>query len=65
MKTETELTLWGLPSGKTDRLFEKVLTSTTDAARVAKVRELATRDGWHSFRVTKLAPPVFGRASLA
>ena len=50
-----ELILWGLPAGETDRLHEQVLiTSTTGTARIDHVKQLASKDGWHSFRVQTL-----------
>lgn len=57
-----EYVLWGLPKGSNDRLDEKVLTSTVDKARVEKIKELATADGWHGFRIHRLdlsTPPDF------
>jgi hypothetical protein len=48
-----EHTLWGIPAGESDRLHEKVLFSG-DPKYHNRVRELASLDGFHSFRVTKL-----------
>ena len=43
--------LWAIPHGKSDRLDEKPLTSMAlTSAQVSRVMEVATRDGWHSFR---------------
>ena len=49
-----EYVLWGTPAGQTDALYARPLTCTADLARVNQVREMATRDGWHSFRVQAL-----------
>jgi hypothetical protein len=49
-----EFVLWGLPKGSSDRLDERVLTSTTDRARIDQVKKLATADGWHSYRIQTL-----------
>lgn len=47
-----EYVMWGLPAGSTERYDEVLLLSdASDPARVAKVKELAGKDGWHSFRV--------------
>lgn len=46
-----EYTLWALPKGETDRLHERVMTSTYDKARIERIRTLAAADGWHGFRV--------------
>lgn len=57
-----EYVLWGKPKGETDALYEKVLTCTTDQARVEEVKVLAAKEGWHGFRVQKLdlsTPPDF------
>ena len=61
-----ENVLWSTPAGETDALHECVLTSTTDKARIEKVKALASADGWHSFRVQTLdgTPPDFGSPSL-
>lgn len=50
----TEYVLWALPKGQTDRMHEQVMTSTTDKARIARVRKLAEAEGWHGFRVRRL-----------
>lgn len=58
----SELVLWGLPAGETERWKEVLLTSGT-AARVAQIREIAARDGFHSFREARVnltVAPDFG-----
>ena len=51
-----ELVLWGRPKGKKDALHEQVLLAGPNAtpANVEKVKVLAAKDGWHSFRVVKM-----------
>lgn len=44
--------LWALPKGSTDRLEEKPLTSMALTSEQAeKVKQAATKDGWHGFRL--------------
>ncbi len=50
----TEYVLWGRSAETTDALDEQVLTCTSDVQRIARVQELATRDGFHMFRVQVL-----------
>lgn len=63
-----EIILWGLPKGKTDRLYEKVLyTKAKTKEDVEKVKIMAAKDGWHGFRVTNLdldEKPQFGKNLL-
>lgn len=47
-----EYILWGLPKGEHDHLHAAILyTQGRTPADVERVRRLAERDGWHSFRV--------------
>ena len=65
-----EWVLWGLPRGKRDRIHERILyTQAKSEADVERVKALAAKDGWHSFRVQVLdlskpfdAGAAFGRA---
>ena len=65
-----EWVLWGLPRGKRDRIHEKILyTQARSEADVERVKALAAKDGWHSFRVQVLdlskpfnASAAFGKA---
>jgi len=65
-----EWVLWGLPRGKRDRIHEKILyTQAKSEADVERVKALAAKDGWHSFRVQVLdlskpfnASAAFGKA---
>ena len=44
--------LWALPAGKADRLEEKPLVSFPITAEQAeKVKAVASKDGWHGFRL--------------
>jgi hypothetical protein len=49
-RTMLDYLLYGIPAGETERHAETLLTCTTDSGRIETVRELATRDGFHSFR---------------
>jgi len=46
--------LWALPKGKKDPIYERILLSSATKADIAKIKKLATKDGWHSFRVMPL-----------
>jgi hypothetical protein len=51
MSTE-QLILWATPANSTDAIDEKILStqcSTWD--EIERIKALAARDGWHSFRV--------------
>lgn len=50
-----EYVLWGIPKGETDALHAQVLyTQGKTPADVERVKRLAAREGWHSFRVQVL-----------
>ena len=50
-----EYVLWGLPQGENDALHSTILyTQGKTPADVERVKKLAARDGWHSFRVQVL-----------
>lgn len=50
-----EYVLWGLPKGETDALHSTILyTQGKTPADVERIKKLAARDGWHSFRVQVL-----------
>lgn len=50
-----EYILWGIPKGKSDAIDAQVLyTQGKTPADVERVKKLAARDGWHSFRVQVL-----------
>lgn len=47
-----EYILWGQPKGKSDPLYAQVLSTQAKSMQdVEKVKKVASRDGWHSFRV--------------
>ena len=47
-----EYILWGLPKGKTDPLYQEILsTQSKTPAQVEEVKRRAAKEGWHSFRV--------------
>jgi len=51
MKSQT--LLYAIPKGQTERYTEALLHSNiTSAAHAEQVKEIASKDGWHSFRVT-------------
>jgi hypothetical protein len=47
----TETILYGLPKGSTERYDEVLLLTNATPEKIAKVKVLAARDGFHSFRV--------------
>ncbi len=46
-----ETILYGLPKGATERYEEVLLLTNATPENIAKVKTLATKDGFHSFRV--------------
>jgi hypothetical protein len=51
----TEYVLWGTPKGSNDPIDEKVLyTQGKTEADIERVKGLAAKEGWHSFRVQVL-----------
>ena len=63
-----EYVLWGLPKGESDALHAQILyTQGKTPADVERVKKLAARDGWHSFRVQVLdvGKPWDARAAFA
>jgi hypothetical protein len=58
-----EMLLYGLAKGSTERWQEELLLSNATPEKIEKVKVLAKRDGYHSFRVGYVdlgAPPDFG-----
>ena len=52
VRRNPEYVLWGLPEGQTDALYQKILyTQGKTMADVERVKGMASREGWHSFRV--------------
>lgn len=62
---QIEHLLYGLPAGSIERYDEVLLLSdASDPKRVEKVKELAGKDGFHSFRIATVdlsQPPDFTR----
>lgn len=58
-----EYVLWGLPKGSKDAIDQKILATRLPNLEAAdKIKKVAAKDGWHSFRVQKLdlsIPPDF------
>jgi hypothetical protein len=46
-----ETLLYGLPPGSTERYQEVLLLTNATAEKIERVKVLAARDGFHSFRV--------------
>ena len=50
-----EMILWGIPSGQTDALYAQVLyTQAKSVADIERIKQIAAKDGWHSFSVQVL-----------
>lgn len=70
LQEKREWVLWGLPRGKRDPIDAQILyTQAQSEADVERVKRLAAKDGWHSFRVQVLdlskpfdAGAAFGKA---
>ena len=57
-----ETVLYGLPKGKTERYEEVLLLTNGTPEKIERVKVLAARDGFHSFRVAEIdlsKPPDF------
>jgi hypothetical protein len=54
MKMAKETLLYGLPKGATERYEEVLLLTNATAEKIEKVKALAARDGFHSFRVAEI-----------
>lgn len=58
-----EMVMYGLPKGATERWEEELLLTEANEAKIEKVKVLAAKDGFHSFRVAKIdlsVAPSFG-----
>jgi hypothetical protein len=59
-----ETVLYGLPKGATERYEEVLLLTNATPELIEKVKTLATKDGFHSFRVAEIdlsVPPDFAK----
>ena len=64
---QIEYVMWGLPKHSTERYDEVLLLSNaSDWKRVERCKELASKDGFHSFRIAAIdlskAPDFTGAA---
>lgn len=60
-----ETILYGLPKDATERSQEVLLLTNATPESIEKVKKLAARDGFHSFRVAVIdlsVAPDFGKA---
>jgi hypothetical protein len=60
-----ETVLYGLPKGATERYEEVLLLTNATPAMIEKAKALASKDGFHSFRVASIdltIPPDFTRS---
>jgi hypothetical protein len=52
---EAEMILWARPAGKTNALYEQpIYTVGRTMEDVERVKKLAAKDGWHTFRVQRI-----------
>jgi hypothetical protein len=49
-----ETVLYGLPKGETERYREVLLLTNATPEKIERVKLLATKDGFHSFRVAEI-----------
>lgn len=57
-----EVVLYGIPKGKTERYDEVLLLTNATPEKIARVKVLAAKDGFHSFRAATVdlsVPPDF------
>lgn len=57
-----ETILYGIPKGETERYMEVLLLTNATPEKIERVKALAARDGFHSFRVAVIdlsTPPDF------
>ena len=65
---DVSLTLWARPKGQTDALYEQpIYTVGRTMEDVERVKKLAAKDGWHTFRVQRidLSKPFDAQAAFA
>jgi len=52
---EAEMVLWARPAGKTNALYEEpIYTQGRTMEDIERVKKLAAKDGWHTFRVQRI-----------
>lgn len=54
MTHTSETLLWGLPKGATERHEEELLLTNATPELIERVKVLAAKDGFHSFRVATI-----------
>ena len=62
MNLPKQILIYGLPAGETERYMESLLAESCKTEEdIEKVKAAASKDGWHSFRVTTWdgSPPDF------
>jgi hypothetical protein len=65
---DVEMILWARPAGQTDALYEQpIYTQGRTMEDIERVKKLASKEGWHTFRVQKLdlSKPFNARAAFA
>jgi hypothetical protein len=50
----TEQVMWGLPKGSTERYDEVLLLTNATDEKIARVKQLASVGGFHSFRIASI-----------
>ena len=59
-----EYVLYGLPKGETERYTEVLLIARPNTKQFETVKEMAAKDGYHSFRIAEIdlsIAPDFGK----
>jgi hypothetical protein len=52
---EAEMVLWARPAGQTNALYEQpIYTQGRTMEDIERVKKLAAKDGWHTFRVQRI-----------
>jgi len=49
-----ETILYGIPKGLSERYEEVILLTNATSEKIERVKVLATKDGFHSFRVAEI-----------
>jgi hypothetical protein len=50
-----ELILWACPAGQTDAFYEQpIYTVGRTMEDIERVKKIAAKDGWHTFRVQRI-----------
>jgi hypothetical protein len=54
MQIMIERILYGIPAGGTERYMEELLLTDATDEKIERVKELAAKDGFHSFRIATI-----------